>query len=147
MNDRREVAREAEKAVRRVFDELGGFQLDVEHAPSVRGKFPDFIVQAISGESKIPLVIEAKSRITPQTARPVCEQVRCYATATDSIPVVFAPAISQRVARIVEQFGVVYVDRCRHLIESPEAFRNGLNGLHSSQSGLESEKLGGNTRF
>jgi hypothetical protein len=111
VNDQREIAREAEKAVRRVFDELGGFQLDVERTPSVGGRIPDFIVHAISGESKIPLVIEAKSRITPQTAVSVCNQVRCYATATGSIPVVFAPVISPRVDQILKKFGVGYVDQ------------------------------------
>ena len=112
MNSDQNIAeREAENAVCRIFDELGGFSLEVQRSRPFGGCRPDLVIQVTWGESKIPLVIEAKKRITPQTAISICEQVLSYASATDFVPVVYAPVISPRVAEILGQSGVGYVDQ------------------------------------
>lgn len=109
VNNWREVEREAENAVRRIFDELGGFSVDAQHNQTLGEVVLDLITQATSAQAKFQLAIDAKARITPQTAISVCERMRRLPT--DFIPVVYAPVISPRVAEIVEQFGVGYVDQ------------------------------------
>jgi hypothetical protein len=109
VNSWREIEREAENAVRRIFDELGGFSVDAQHSRTL-GEFKlDLVTQATSAQAKFQLAIDAKARITPQTVISVCERMRQLPT--DFIPVVYAPVISPRVAEIVEQFGVGYVDQ------------------------------------
>ncbi len=55
------------------------------------------------------IAVEARSRITPQTAISLGE--RMQRVPEGMIPVVYAPVISPLVAEIVEQFGVGYVDQ------------------------------------
>lgn len=108
-NGQETADREAENAVRRVFDELGGFSIDAQYDQTLGGIELDLIALATSAETSFKLVIEAKARITPQTAISVCERMRQLPP--DFIPVVYARVISPRVAEIVTQFGVGYVDQ------------------------------------
>jgi hypothetical protein len=103
------IEREAENAVRRVFDELGGFSIDAQHNQSHGGIELDLITLATSAETSFKLVIEVRARITPQTVISVCERMRQLPT--DFIPVVYAPVISPRVGEILTQFGMGYVDQ------------------------------------
>lgn len=69
----------------------------------------DLTIYATSGKAKVHFAVEVRSRITPQTALSISEQVRNRATGM--IPVVFAPVISPRVAEILRKQGVGYFDR------------------------------------
>ena len=110
MNNEHEIAEcEAENAVRRIFDELGGFSVDAHRNQTLGGIELDLTALATSVATGFKLAIEVKARITPQTAVSVCERMRRLPP--DFIPVVYAPVISPRVAEIVTQFGVSYVDQ------------------------------------
>lgn len=109
VNNERQMAQDAEKAVRRVFDELGGFELRVRGEPWSSGEPCDLILEATSAEAQFELVVEVKARVTPQTAISVGERMRRLPP--DVVPVISAPVISPRVAEIVTQFGVGYVDQ------------------------------------
>lgn len=109
VNNWREIGREAENAVRRILDELGWSNVDTKHDESRGGLKLDVVAQVTSGEARFHLAIEAKARITPQTAISVCERMRQLPS--DLIPVIYAPVISPRVAEIAGQFGVSYVDQ------------------------------------
>lgn len=129
-NEHRAAEREAERAVRRVFDELGGFSIETQCNQTHGGIELDLIAVATSAETSLQLAIEVKARITPQTAMSVCERMRRLSP--DFIPVVYAPVISPRVAEIVTEFGVGYVDQagnCR--------LRSAAYGLLIDRQGLK----------
>jgi hypothetical protein len=107
-NDRK-TEREAESAVRRILDELGGFSLDAQRHRRIGDREWDLVVQATSAEAQFQLAIDVKARITPQTAISVCEKMRQLPA--PFIPVIYAPVVSPRVAEIGEQYGIGYVDQ------------------------------------
>jgi len=109
VNNERDLGREAERVVRGILDDLGGFSVRSEHDATVRGRQGDMLVQATSGNAKFAILIEAKTRITPQTAISVCQ--RMQGLPSHMIRAIYAPVISPRVAEIAEQFGVGYVDQ------------------------------------
>jgi hypothetical protein len=53
-------------------------------------------------------VLEVKSRITPQTAFAICQQLARLST--QAIPLIFAPVISPRVAEIARNQGIGFLD-------------------------------------
>jgi hypothetical protein len=108
VNSERQLVRDARHAVQSVFEELGGFTVRAKKR-SESGNLPgDAILQATSAEADLEIGIEAKARITPQTALSVCEQIE--QTPANVIYVVYAPVISARVAEILDRFGVGHVD-------------------------------------
>jgi hypothetical protein len=109
LNTERQLIRDAEDVIRHVFTELGGGTIQIQRKVLVGGVSCDAILQATSEETQFEIAVEAKARITPQTAMSVCEQMRKISG--DMIPLVFAPVISPRVAEILEQCGVGYVDQ------------------------------------
>jgi hypothetical protein len=109
VNDERQLIRDAEDAVRRIFDELRFKTIQIQRTTSIGGRELDAIIQGTSEETQFEIAIEVKKRITPQTAMSVCEQMRKIPG--DIIPVVFSPVISPRVAEILEQNGVGYLDQ------------------------------------
>ena len=108
MNDWRQVERDAQRAVQRILTEVGVDRVE-SLRPGQRVR-PDLAAQARAPEGTVQLAVEAKSRITPQTAIAVCEQLRKWAP-PETIPLIYAPVISPRVAEIAEQLGVGYVDQ------------------------------------
>lgn len=108
VNSERQLVRDAEDAIQSVFDEMGGgtFRTTEREVGDARC---DAILQVTSAKTRFEIGIEAKARITPQTALSVCE--RMQRLPADVMRVVFAPVISPRVAEILEQFGVGHVDR------------------------------------
>ena len=94
-------------AVQSAFDALGGFTFRAKEE-SGKGRW-DVVLQATSAEAEFEIGIQARARITPQTAMWVCEQVRQLPA--QIVGVVYAPVISSRVAELLDQFGVGHVDR------------------------------------
>lgn len=109
VNIERRLVRDAENAVRRIFGELEGVSLSRRTEPLADEEQCDLVLKVKSAEAEFQIGIDAKSRITPQTAISVCERMRRFRG--DVIPAVFAPVISPRVAEILAQYGVGYVDQ------------------------------------
>lgn len=118
--------REAETALRRVLDELGGLNVRTERTGPEEGT--GLVIYVKGGRINVQIAVEARSRITPQTAISLGE--RMQRVPEGSIPVVYAPVISPRVAEIVEQFGVGYVDQA------------GNCRLHSARDGILIDRRG-----
>jgi hypothetical protein len=147
MNNGRRLMRDAEDAIRRVFTELGGGTAHVRRKALKAGVQADAILEVAAKEAQFEIAVHAKSRITPQTAASVCERMEKIPAGI--ISVVFAPVISPRVAEILEQRGVGYVDQagnCRvrsakHRVlidrqgyESPAREQKGIADLFSPKS-------------
>jgi hypothetical protein len=109
VNNERQLIQVAEDAIRRVFMELSDGTFRVLRKSAIADIRCDAILQVASKEMQFKVVVEAKARITPQTALSVCEKLR--EIPIDIIPLAFAPVISQRVAEILDQNGVGFVDQ------------------------------------
>jgi hypothetical protein len=66
-------------------------------------------MDVVSSSARFRFAVQAKSRVTPQTALSVCHQFKAFPKR--AIPVIFAPTISPRVAKILREQGVGYADR------------------------------------
>jgi hypothetical protein len=137
----------AEDSIRRIFDELSGDSVEIRRGVSVAGIPCDVVLQVTSKEARFNILVQAKSRITPQTAMSVCE--RMAKTPKGVIPLVFAPVISPRVAEILGQYGIGYLDQAgncrirsthhrllidRHGYKSPARPPKGIADLFSPKS-------------
>ena len=109
VNTGRQLDREVVNAVRRIFDELGEFKVSSHQQQRIGDSQCDFVIRATSTEAEFQIVVQAKTRITPQTAISVCESMRGLPARL--IPLIYAPVISPRVADIAKQLGVGYVDQ------------------------------------
>jgi len=103
----RELEREAEDVLRGI---LGGL-VDVHVMSCVRPADAalDFTMDVVSSSARFQFAVQAKSRVTPQTAMSACH--RFHGGIARAIPVVFAPTISPRVTEILRAQGVGYADR------------------------------------
>jgi hypothetical protein len=103
----RELEREAEDVLRGILDGLA----DVHVKSCVRPEDTslDLTMDVVSSSARFRFAVQAKSRVTPQTALSACHQFR--RVPTRAIPVIFAPTISPRVAEILRTQGVGYADR------------------------------------
>ena len=103
----RELEREAEDVLRGILDGLA----DVHVKSCVRPEDAalDLTMDVVSSRARFRFAVQAKSRVTPQTALSACHQFR--RVPTRAIPVIFAPTISPRVAEILRTQGVGYADR------------------------------------
>jgi hypothetical protein len=99
------VESRAERALRGILADLGGFEVHVRQPSRSRH---DLVVEADSSQQNLRFAIEAKRRITPQTAFELCQRLR--ATPAGLVPAMYAPAISPRVAEIARQHGVGFFD-------------------------------------
>jgi hypothetical protein len=129
---------EAERIVRAILHEVGGFEVDSQHGPETSRRPADIVMTAKSGGQKLRFAIEAKRRITPQTALAVCQHL--HSLPADLIPVIYAPVISPRVADIAKQQGVGFVDAAGNCwLRSTEHHllidRRGLRSEHRPEPG------------
>lgn len=108
MNNGRRVVRDAGNALRRIFSELGTFNFSTQLDERLGDLTCDAVIHVSLAKSAFDLAIEAKARITPQTAISVCEHMRRLPDSV--IPVVYAPVISPRVVEVVKQYGLGYLD-------------------------------------
>jgi len=108
VNSERQLVRDSLRAVQSVFDDLEGFTFRTEPQESAADKGYDAILQASSAEVEFVIGINAKARITPQTAWSVVEQMQRLPA--EMLRVAYAPVISARVAEILDKYGVGYVD-------------------------------------
>jgi len=107
VNSERNTVRQAEELLRQLFLEFAGLSVWIPHeSPSDPGH--DVVIEAVGPETTWRIVVEAKSRVTPQTAIALCERMQTHSD--EFIPVIFAPVISPRVAEIAKAYGVGYVD-------------------------------------
>jgi hypothetical protein len=109
VNNWRKTEPDAENTVRRIFDDLGGFTVEPQQDRGPRAPERDLVIRMTSAQVEFRLAIDVKARVTPQTAISVCERMRRLPS--DLIPVIYAPVISPRVAGILEQFGVGFIDQ------------------------------------
>lgn len=120
MNDERKLIREAEQVIRGVLVALPGMRVR-SHPKRSAQDWAHFYLEAQSGRTRFRFSIDAKSRVTPQTALSVCERLRQRSAGT--IPVVYAPVVSPRVAEILRACEVGYVDRAGNCwLRSPDPF-------------------------
>lgn len=102
----RELQREAERVLRGILQEFADVQVEsAEHSGAESGW--DLVIE--TDKPRIRLAVQVKSRVTPQTALSVARQLNGLPKRT--IPVVFAPTISPRVAEILWDQGIGYADR------------------------------------
>jgi hypothetical protein len=109
VNTERQTIKNAEDSIRRIFDELSDGYIEIQRNALGTSSPCDVVLQVTSKEAKFDVLVQAKARITPQTAMSVCE--RLAKTPRSVIPLVFAPVISPRVAEILGQCGIGYVDQ------------------------------------
>lgn len=109
MNKERQLVKNAEDSIRRIFDELSGGSIEIQWNAPVASIPCDVVLQVTTKEAKVKLAVQVKARITPQTAMSVCEKLA--GMPKDVIPLVYAPVISPRVAEILGQYGISYIDQ------------------------------------
>lgn len=109
MNNERELEREADRVFRRLLGGLPGLRVQSHSLHSAADTGYDVGIEAVSGKAKFRFGVQVRSRVTPQTALAVCQRLRRLADGT--IPVIYAPVISPRVAEIVREQGIGYADR------------------------------------
>ncbi len=114
------LGRDAAETIEQVLESVTGNRVHITHTPATKHGKPDLIIRANSGGKKFLLVVEAKKRITPQTALSTIYQAQHYATV--NIPVIYAPVISPRVAEIARQNNVGYFDQAGNCyVRAPKA--------------------------
>lgn len=109
MNEERQLVKNSEDSIRRIFDELTGGAIEIQRGAPVAIIPSDVLLCVTSKDVKVTIAVQVKARITPQTALSVCEKLA--RTPNDVIPLVFAPVISPRVAEMLGQYGISYVDQ------------------------------------
>jgi hypothetical protein len=109
VNTERELVQDGVEALRHVLSEVG--KIEVVREPD-DSRFCDVVLLAKSAEAEFRIGVEARSRITPQTALSVAARMWPLRQHTpEVIPVVYAPVISPRVAAILQQHNVGYIDQ------------------------------------
>jgi hypothetical protein len=147
VNTEHQLIKNAEDSIHRIFDELSSGSIGMQWKSLVASIPFDVILQVMFKEAKFKIAVQVKARITPQTAMSVCERIA--KTPNDVIPMVFAPVISPRVAEILGQCGIGYVDQAgncrirnirhrllidRHGYKSPVRPPKGIVDLFSPKS-------------
>lgn len=131
MNDLRRIEQDARDAILSILREIGDCQIHVNDQPD--DKAIDLIVHIKNSETEVHILVEAKGRITPQTALAVCNQLA--RTSGDAIRLLYAPVISPRVDQIAKEHGIGFVDgagNCR--------IRSATGNLHIERRGLQGSK-------
>src|SRR5438128_10449784 len=109
VNTERTLVREADSVLRGIFEGLPGFRVESHSVTYGDDKGYDLILEANAAKTKIRFAVDAKARVTPQTALAICRRLK--ALPGKMIPVLFAPVVSPRVAEIAREQGVGYFDR------------------------------------
>lgn len=118
MNSESRLVQEAVDVFREIFGRFRDLRVGPHLGGTPKDRGYDIAIDVASGKSKHVFFVEVKSRISPQTAIPVAEQVS--RAIGRGIPVVYSPVISARVAEILRGEGVGYVDRAGNCwLQSP----------------------------
>jgi hypothetical protein len=107
VNTEIELQQLAGKLLRGILAELG-FATSREIEAKLDDARVDVLVRADSKDAEFLFVVEVKSRITPQTAPSVCQQLA--RSSSRAIPLMFAPVISPRVAEIARSMNIGFLD-------------------------------------
>ena len=110
VNTIRDLEQQAADILRRVFEGFPDIRVNAQRVHSATDADYDVAVNAVSKKEKFRFWVEVKSRLTPQTALSVCERL-IGKLPKRTIPVIFAPTISPRVAEIIREHGIGYADR------------------------------------
>jgi hypothetical protein len=108
VNIMRELEREAERVLREILEGLPDARVRSKWHTAAADTGCDVTVDAAVDRARFRFCVQAKSRVTPQTALSACERVR--AAGRGAIPVIFAPTISPRVAEVLRARRVSYAD-------------------------------------
>src|SRR5208283_682999 len=103
-----DLEREANRVLRGILGELPQLRVTSSSVRSAADPGCDGVIDAVSGKAKYRFCLVVHSRITPQIALSVCQPLGRLPRGT--IPVLFAPVISPRVAEILRAQGIGYVD-------------------------------------
>lgn len=133
VNNERAVEREAERVFRSILSALPDFRVTAKDVHASEPAY-DVAIEAVSGKTKLRFALEAKSRVTPQTALSVCERLQKLPKGT--IPVIYAPVISARVAEIAREQGIGYVDRAGNCW-----LRSLHDNLFIERQGIQTERV------
>jgi hypothetical protein len=134
VNSDRSADPAVERVLRSILDSVGDFKVAANYQPRVGNVRPDILIEAKTRGTAYRFAIEARSRITPQTAIALCDEIRRLANRR-FIPVIYAPVISPRVAEIARQREVGYIDRAGNCwLRSPQG------GLLIERQGLQGER-------
>lgn len=102
------LEREAERLLRITLQGLPDVRVILNSTSTRKDAGFDIIVGTDSKKAKFRFCVQAKSRVTPQTAIGIGQQVAKLPEG--SIPVIFAPTISPRVAQILREARISYID-------------------------------------
>ena len=116
VNNKPNLVANAARVFREIFAGIEETRVDAKYAPhtslrlaaAMREPRYDLILEVQFGKAKIRLAVEARTRITPQTA--LMNWPRRPSSSTGPIPVVYAPVISARIAEILRQQQIGYAD-------------------------------------
>ena len=126
-----QLTREAERVLRGILKGLPEVHVRSKTLDSAADTGVDLTLDVFSGKARFRFCIQAKARVTPQTALSICDQFR--GLPENVIGVLFAPTISPRVAEIVRGQGIGYIDQAGncwlrsnkdHLLIEREGFQN-----------------------
>lgn len=109
MNTERELEREADRVFRNILEGMPELRVKARHHHPAAAAGCGVLIEAVSGKARYRFLVQVRSRITPQTALALCQQLRQRPEGT--IAVVYAPVISPRVAQMVREQGIGYADR------------------------------------
>lgn len=109
VNSMSKLEQEAVRVISGILAELPDLRVEATDGRSATDKDHDLAIEATSTKAKYRFLVQVRSRITPQTALSICRRFRRLPKGT--IPVIYSPTISARVAQIVRAEGIGYADR------------------------------------
>jgi hypothetical protein len=131
VNTETNLEREATRVLGNILSGLPDLRVKVNSTAKTADGGRELVCDAVSGKTTFRFAIQVRSRITPQTALSLFEKLRRLPYGT--IPLVYAPVISDRVSELAREHGVGYVDRAgncwlrslhKHLLIERQGFRS-----------------------
>lgn len=104
----RGLEREADRVLRGILKNLPDLRVESNWENSAPDLGYDLTVYAAVKKARFRFCVQVKSRVTPQTALSATDQLRGVPKGT--IPMIFSPTVSPRVAQILRAQGIGYAD-------------------------------------
>jgi hypothetical protein len=109
VNIMRDLDRAADRVIRSILQELPDLRVESKWDHSGADQGYDLAIDASSNRARFRFGIRVRSRVTPQTALSLSQLFPPLPKGT--IPVIFAPTISPRVAQILREQDIGYADQ------------------------------------